>query len=79
MRGLGTTVTIQRIGVLVLSSSTERTTAVTGSPSMVNFVFSPRNWAYRQRRASFGSMVSNRCIFTADGRGTQNSSATTKV
>jgi hypothetical protein len=43
--GLGTTVTIQRVGVLDLSSSTARTTPVTGNPSMVNLVFSPRYWA----------------------------------
>ena len=33
--------TIQRVGVLDLSSNTERTIPETGDPSMVNLVFSP--------------------------------------
>jgi hypothetical protein len=52
---------------------------VTGDPSMVSLIFSPRYWAKRQRRASFGSIVSNFCILTANRRCTRNSSTKTKV
>jgi hypothetical protein len=40
--GLGTTETIQRVGMLDLSSLTERTIAVTGKPFNINLAFSPR-------------------------------------
>jgi hypothetical protein len=46
---------------------------------MVSLIFSPRYWAKRQRRASFGSIVSNFCILTANRRCTRNSSTKTKV
>ena len=68
---LGTTEAIQRVGVLDRSSSTERTIPVMGSPSMVNIVFSPRYWAKQQRRASFGSIVSNFFMLIASGRGNE--------
>ncbi len=60
MRGLSTTVTIQRVGLLPdLTSMTERTNPVTSNPSTVKAVFRPRCWSYRQRIATFGSVVSN--------------------
>jgi hypothetical protein len=42
---LGTTETIQRIGVLDLSSLTERTIPVTGNPPIITVALSPRYWA----------------------------------
>jgi len=42
---LGTTVTVHRVGVLDLSSFTERTIPVTGNPLNINVAFSPRYWA----------------------------------
>jgi len=42
---LGTTETIQRVGVLDLSSLTERTIPVTGMPFNINLAVSPRYWA----------------------------------
>ena len=42
---LGTTDTIQRIGVLDVSSRTERTIPVTGNPFNISVAFSPRYWA----------------------------------
>ena len=57
-----TTVTIQRVGPLDLSSITERTIPVMVEPINVNVAFSPRYWAYRQRLASFGSVVSIVCM-----------------
>jgi hypothetical protein len=42
---LGTTVTVHRVGVLDLSSFTERTIPVTGNPFNINVAFSPRYWA----------------------------------
>jgi hypothetical protein len=56
------TVTIQRVGPLHLSSITERTIPVMVHPINVNVAFSPRYWAYRQRLASFGSVVSIVCM-----------------
>ena len=70
---------IQRLGVLDLSSSTEWTNPVTANPSMFNLAFSPRYWAKRQRRASFGSTISNFCMLATKGRGTRYGSATAKV
>jgi hypothetical protein len=61
MRRLSTTVTSQRIGMLSISF-TERTMPVTGEPLTVNVVFIQRNCANRQRRANFGSVVSNVCM-----------------
>jgi hypothetical protein len=52
------TVTIQRVGLLDLSSITERTIPVMVDPINVKVACSPRYWAYRQRLASFGSVVS---------------------
>jgi hypothetical protein len=42
---LGMTETIQRIGVLDLSSRTERTIPVTGNPRNITVALSPRYWA----------------------------------
>ena len=42
---LGMTETIQRIGVLDLSSLTERTIPVTGNPRILTVALSPRYWA----------------------------------
>jgi hypothetical protein len=42
---LGTTATIQRVGVLDLSSLTDRTIPVTGKPFNINFACSPLYWA----------------------------------
>jgi hypothetical protein len=42
---LGTTETIQRIGVLDLSSLTERTIPVTGKPRNITVALWPRYWA----------------------------------
>jgi hypothetical protein len=39
---LGTTETIQRVGVLELSSLIERTIPVTGNPFNISVAFSPR-------------------------------------
>jgi hypothetical protein len=39
MLGLATSVTIHRVGLLDLTSMTERTNAVTGDPSTVKVVF----------------------------------------
>src|ERR1700753_2595560 len=54
--------TIQRGDVLVESSFTERTRPLTVAPLKFNDTFSPRNWAKRTRRASFGSVISIDCI-----------------
>jgi hypothetical protein len=45
MACLGTTVTVQRVGVVDLSSLTERTIPVTANPFNINVAFSPRYWA----------------------------------
>jgi hypothetical protein len=42
MRGLAMTVMIQRVGLLDLTSMTERTNPVTSDPSTVKVVFLPR-------------------------------------
>ena len=42
---LGTIETTQRIGVLDLSSLTERTIPVTGKPCNITVALSPRYWA----------------------------------
>jgi len=42
---LGTTETIQRTGVPDLSSLTERTIPVTGTPRNITVALSPRYWA----------------------------------
>ena len=42
MFGLAITVMIQRVGLLDLTSMTERTNPVTGNPSTVTVVFLPR-------------------------------------
>ena len=44
MRPIATTVTIQRTGELDMTSLTEWTTPVTGEPSIINVVFTPRYW-----------------------------------
>jgi hypothetical protein len=62
MLRFSTTVTTQRVGELDLSSLTEQTNPVTGKSFMVKVVFSFRYWAYRQRRANLGSVVSNICM-----------------
>jgi len=43
--GLATTVTIQRIGLLALTSMTEWTNPVTSDPFTVKVVFWPRCWS----------------------------------
>ena len=58
----GTTETIQRAGLLALTSMTERTIPVTGNPFNITVAFWPRYWAKRQRRASFGSVISIGCM-----------------
>jgi hypothetical protein len=45
MPRLGITETIQRVGLLDLTSITERTIPVTGNPRSITVVFSPRYWA----------------------------------
>jgi hypothetical protein len=50
------------VGLLDLSSVTDRTIPVMVDPVNVNVAFSPRYWAYRQRLASFGSVVSIVCM-----------------
>jgi hypothetical protein len=70
---LGTTVTVQRMGLLDLISITERTIPVTGIPFNITVAFWPRYWAKRQRRASIGSVISIGCMHP---HGTRNSSAT---
>ena len=42
---LGITETIQRVGLLDLTSITERTIPVTVNPFIINVTFSPRYWA----------------------------------
>jgi hypothetical protein len=71
----GTTETIQRAGFLDLTSMTERTIPVTGNPFNITVAFWPRYWAKRQRRASFGSVISTGCMHHR-GHGTRNGSAT---
>jgi hypothetical protein len=66
-----TTVTIQRVGLLDLSSITDLTIPVMVDPINVNVAFSPRYWAYRHRLASFGSVVSIVCMLVTNGRGTR--------
>jgi len=56
------TVMIQRLGLLDLTSMTERTSPVTSHPSTVKDVLWPRCWSKRQRLATFGSVVSNVCM-----------------
>jgi len=41
----GTTLTSQRVGLLDLTSITERTIPVIGNPFNTNLTFSPRYWA----------------------------------
>jgi hypothetical protein len=72
MRCFATTVTIQHTGELNATSLTERTNPVTGEPSTMNVVFSPRYWAMRARRANFRSVVSK--VAMLNGRGTRNCS-----
>jgi hypothetical protein len=55
-------VTIQRGDVLVESTFTERTRPLTVAPLKFHVTLSPRNWAKRTRRASFGSTISIDCI-----------------
>jgi hypothetical protein len=62
MPGLAMTVTIQRVGLLDLTSITERTNPVTRDPFSFKVVFWPRCWSYRQRLATFGSVVWNVCM-----------------
>jgi hypothetical protein len=62
MPGLATTVTIHRVGLLDLSSITDRTKPVMVAPIKLKLVFSFRNWAYRQRLASFGSVITIVCM-----------------
>jgi hypothetical protein len=62
MHGVGTTETIQRAGLLDLTSMTERTIPVTGNPFNMTVAFWPRYWAKRQRRASIGSVISTGCM-----------------
>jgi hypothetical protein len=45
MSCFGTIETIQRVGVLDLSSKTARTIPVIGNPFNINLTFSPRYWA----------------------------------
>jgi hypothetical protein len=59
---LGTTVTVQCMGLLDLTSITERTISVTGDPFNITVAFWPRYWAKRQRRASIGSVISMACM-----------------
>ena len=59
---LDTTVTVQRMGSLDLCSLTARTIPVTGNPFNITVAFWPRYWAKRQRRASFGSVISIGCM-----------------
>jgi hypothetical protein len=54
-----TTVMTQRSGRLDATSLTERTSPVTNEPSIDNVALSFLYWANRQRRARFGSVVSN--------------------
>jgi hypothetical protein len=53
----GTTVILHRGVELDLSSSMDRTIPVTGNPSKITVAASPRNWAKRQRLATFGSVI----------------------
>jgi hypothetical protein len=55
---LETTVTVQRMGLLDLTSITERTIPVTGIPFNITVACWPRYWAKRQRWASIGSVIS---------------------
>ncbi len=59
---LGTTETIQRVGLLDLTSITERTIPVTRNPFNITIAFWPPYWARRQRRASTGSVISKVCM-----------------
>ena len=59
---LGITETIQRVGLLDLTSITERTIPVTGNPFKITVAFSPRYWAKRPRRASIGFVISIVCM-----------------
>ena len=52
-----TTVILHRGVKLNLSSLMDRTIPVTGNPSKITVAFSPRNWAKRQRLATFGSVI----------------------
>jgi hypothetical protein len=45
------------------TSMTERTNPVTSDPFTAKAVFWPRCWSYRQRRATFASVVANVCMF----------------
>jgi hypothetical protein len=62
MPRFATTVTIQCVGLLDLTSMTERTIPVTGNPFSITVAFSPRYWAKRPRRASIGSVISIVCM-----------------
>ena len=52
------TVMIHRLGVLDLSSMTDRTMPVIVDPIKLNRALPPRYWAKRARLASIGSIVS---------------------
>jgi len=56
--------TIQRVGLLDWISITELTHAVTIDPLIVKVVLRSRCWSYRQRVATFRSVVSNVCMLT---------------
>jgi hypothetical protein len=56
------TVMIHRLGVLDLTSITDRTMPVIVDPINVNCALPPRYWAMRARLASIGSVVSIACI-----------------
>jgi hypothetical protein len=73
---LGTTETIQRIGLLDLTSITERTIPATRDPFNITVAFSPRYCARRQRRASTGSVISIVCMHHQMVGGTRDISAT---
>ena len=56
------TVMIHRLGVLDLSSMTDRTMPVIVDPIKLNRALPPRYWAMRARLASIGSVVSTDCM-----------------
>jgi hypothetical protein len=56
------TVTIHRLGVLDLTSTTDRTIPVIVDPINLNRALPPRYWAKRARLASIGSVVSIDCM-----------------
>jgi hypothetical protein len=59
---MSATVTVHRVGLLDITSIIEPTIPATGNPFNITIAFSPRYWAYRQRRASRGSVISTVCI-----------------